>query len=80
MYIEEITEQTVIPNLMDDENVCMIKRNYSGKLEISELATFQISKIKKYMERKDVAFVIVKERDFVEKNESKELSAAGTED
>ena len=48
MYIEEITEQTVIPNLMDDENVCMIKRNYSGKLEISELSTFQISKIKKY--------------------------------
>lgn len=61
MYIEEITEQTVIPNLMDDENVCMIKRNDSGQLEISELATFQISKIKKYMERKDVAFVIVKE-------------------
>lgn len=46
---------------MDDENVCMIKRNYSGKLEIIELATFQISKIKKYMERKDVAFVIVKD-------------------
>ena len=61
MYIEEITEQTVIPNLMDDENVCMIKKNYSGKLEISELATFKISQIKKYMERKDVAFVIVKE-------------------
>lgn len=61
MYIEEITEQTVIPNLMDDENVCMIKRNDCGQLEISELATFQISKIKKYMERKDVAFVIVKE-------------------
>lgn len=61
MYIEEITEQTVIPNLMDDENVCMIKRNDFGQLEISELATFQISKIKKYMERKDVAFVIVKE-------------------
>ena len=48
-------------NLMDDENVCMIKRNYSGKLEIIELATFQISKIKKYMEHKDVAFVIVKD-------------------
>lgn len=61
MYIEEITGQTIIPNLMDDENVCMIKRNYSGKLEIIELATFQISKIKKYMERKDVAFVIVKD-------------------
>ena len=61
MYIEEITEQTVIPNLMDDENVCMIKKNYSGKLEISELATFKILQIKKYMERKDVAFVIVKE-------------------
>ena len=60
-YIEEITGQTIIPNLMDDENVCMIKRNYSGKLEIIELATFQISKIKKYMERKDVAFVIVKD-------------------
>jgi hypothetical protein len=27
MYIEEITGQTIIPNLMDDENVCMIKRN-----------------------------------------------------
>lgn len=39
----------------------MIKKNYSGKLEISELATFKISQIKKYMERKDVAFVIVKE-------------------
>jgi hypothetical protein len=61
MYIEEITGQTIIPNLMDDENVCMIKRNYSGKLEIIELATFQISKIKKYMEHKDVAFVIVKD-------------------
>jgi hypothetical protein len=61
MYIEEITGQTIIPNLMDDQNVCMIKRNYSGKLEIIELATFQISKIKKYMERKDVAFVIVKD-------------------
>ena len=61
MYIEEITEQTVIPNLTDDENVCMIKKNYSGKLEISELATFKISQIKKYMERKDVVFVIVKE-------------------
>ena len=61
MNIEEIKDQQHINNMMDDENVCMIKRNDSGKLESSELATFQISKIKKYMEREDVAFVIVKE-------------------
>ena len=42
MYIEEITGQTIIPNLMDDENVCMIKRNYSGKLEIIERPLFDL--------------------------------------